>query len=191
MSRLTRLALVAMILTAPKAEAQVADMAAPGVELCDCLPSDAYLKVKKTVFAEGQVTTQYSSNIEVVLVFLTAYGHVGAHAMNLNWPQDLVVGSADLTNLLTGFNFYPPFEEVLCGWEVVNVASHGWILEAIDSAGYSEAYVHESTYDEFDQGDQTYGQCLLNSFDLEMVYLPDSVVRISFVRNYQGNGNAD
>ena len=37
----------------------------------------------------------------------------------------------------------------------------------------TEAYVHESTYDEFDLGDETYGQCLLNSFDLEMVYLPE------------------
>ena len=67
------------------------------------------------------------------------------------------------------------------------MASHGWILEEIDADGYSEAYLHESTFDEFDLGDETYGQCLLNSFDLEMVHLPDSVVRLTFVRKWLGN----
>ena len=71
------------------------------------------------------------------------------------------------------------------------MASHGWILEQIGATGYTEAYVHESTFDEFDLGGGTYGQCLLNSFDLEMVYLPDSVVRLSFVRKYLGNGEVD
>ena len=101
------------------------------------------------------------------------------------------VGSGDLTALLTGFNVYPEFEETLCSWEVVNVASHGWILEQTGAAGFTEAYVHESTFDEFDLGDETYGQCMLNSFDLEMVYLPDSVVRLTFVRKFQGNPDLD
>ena len=74
---------------------------------------------------------------------------------------------------------------------MVNVASHGWILTQPDNDGYSEAYVHESTFDEFDEGPQVYGQCLLNSFDLEMVHLPDSVVRLTFVRKFQGNPPLD
>ena len=111
--------------------------------------------------------------------------------MNLNWPNDLVVGSADLTNMLTGYNQYFEFEETLCSWEVVNVASHGWILQNIDLTLESEAYVHESTYDEFESDGDTYGQCLLNSFDLEMVHLPDSVVRLTFVRKYLGNDSVD
>ena len=172
-------------------DAQVVDDAAAGVELCDCLPADSYILLKKVKTAQGQVTTTYHANVEVLITFLTAYGVIGAHAMNLNWPADLVVGSGDLTALLTGFNHYPAFEETLCSWEVVNVASHGWILEQIDSEGYSEAYVHESTFDEFDLGDETYGQCLLNSFDLEMVYLPDSVVRLTFARKFLGNSAVD
>lgn len=191
MLRFTKLAFVALMLSALPAGAQNVDVATTGVELCDCLPPGAYLRLKKTVFAGGQTTVEYSSNIEVILLFLTAYGHVGAHPMNLSWPNDLAVGSADLTYLLSGFNNYPSFDEVLCNWEVVNVASHGWILEEIGAVGYSEAYVHESTYDEFDNGDQTYGQCLLNSFDLEMIYLPDSVVKISFVKGFLGNGSND
>lgn len=167
--------------------AQTVDGAATGVELCDCLPADAYLLLKRTKFASGMTEVQYTSNIEVLITFLGAYGHVGPHPMNLSWPNDLAVGSADLTKMLSGYSIYPAFESTLCNWEVVNVASHGWILEQIGSEGYSEAYVHESTYDEFDLGSETYGQCLLNSFDLEMVYLPDSVVRLSFVRKYLGN----
>ena len=139
----------------------------------------------------GRATITYHANVEVLITFLTAYGVYGAHAMNLNWPADLVVGAGDLTALLTGFNFYPPFEETLCSWEVVNVASHGWILEEIGADAFTEAYVHESTYDEFDLGDETYGQCLLNSFDLEMVYLPDSVVRLTFARKFLGNPTVD
>jgi len=167
------------------------DDAAAGVELCDCLPADSYILLKKVKTAQGQTNTTYHANVEVLITFLAAYGVFGAHAMNLNWPADLVVGSGDLTAMLTGFNHYPPFEETLCSWEVVNVASHGWILEQIDSEGYSEAYVHESTFDEFDLGDETYGQCLLNSFDLEMVYLPDSVVRLTFARKFLGNPTLD
>ncbi len=170
---------------------QTADGAAVGVELCDCLPADSYLLLKKTVFVPGETHVQYTGNIEVLITFLGAYGHVGPHPMNLSWPNDLAVGSADLTHLLSGYNVYPPFESALCNWEVVNVASHGWILEEIGAVGYSEAYVHESTYDEFDLGTETYGQCMLNSFDLEMVYLPDSVVRLSFVKKYMGNPNVD
>ena len=165
--------------------------ASAGVELCDCLPADSYLMVKKVLSTPGESSISYTSNVEVLITFLTAYGYEGPHAMNLSWPNDLVVGSADLTYLLTGFNSYPEFEETLCSWEVINVASHGWILEQIGATGYTEAYVHESTFDEFDLGGGTYGQCLLNSFDLEMVYLPDSVVRLSFVRKYLGNGEVD
>ena len=172
-------------------DAQMVDDAAAGVELCDCLPADSYILLKKVKTAQGQTNTTYHANVEVLITFLAAYGVFGAHAMNLNWPADLVVGSGDLTAMLTGFNHYPPFEETLCSWEVVNVASHGWILEQIDSEGYSEAYVHESTFDEFDLGDETYGQCLLNSFDLEMVYLPDSVVRLTFARKFLGNPTLD
>lgn len=168
-------------------KAQEVDIAAAGVQLCDCLPADAYILIKKEKTANGQSTITYHANVEVLITFLTAYGNVGAHAMNLNWPADLVVGAGDLTALLTGFNHYPPFAETLCSWEVINVASHGWILEEIDADGYSEAYLHESTFDEFDLGDETYGQCLLNSFDLEMVHLPDSVVRLTFVRKWLGN----
>lgn len=173
------------------ANAQNVDVASAGVELCDCLPSDEYLLVKKSVSMNGETSTVHHANVEVLITFLTAYGHIGAHALNLTWPYDLVVGSADLTALLTGFNFYPPFEDVLCSWEVINVASHGWILEETDAVGYSEAYVHETTFDEFDLGDETYGQCLLNSFDLEMVYLPDSVVRMTFVRKFQSDVSLD
>lgn len=171
------------------AESQVVDEAAAGVELCDCLPADSYILLKKLKTVGGESTITYHANVEVLITFLTAYGVYGAHAMNLNWPADLVVGAGDLTALLTGFNFYPPFEETLCSWEVVNVASHGWILEEIGADAFTEAYVHESTYDEFDLGDETYGQCLLNSFDLEMVYLPDSVVRLTFARKFLGNGD--
>ena len=165
---------------------QTADGAATGVEICDCLPADSYLLLKKTRFVPGHTAVQYTSNVEVLITFLGAYGHVGPHPMNLSWPNDLAVGSADLTHLLTGFNVYPPFESTLCDWEVVNVASHGWILEQIGADNDTEAYIHESTYDEFDLGNETYGQCMLNSFDLEMVYLPDSVVRLSFVKRYLG-----
>lgn len=168
--------------------AQTADIAMAGVQICDCLPADNYLLLKKKKTVDGVASTVFHANVEVLITFLTAYGHVGAHALNLNWPTDLIVGSADLTAMLTGFNHYPPFEETLCSWEVVNVASHGWILEQIDAAGYSEAYIHESTFDEFLEGAQTYGQCGLNSFDLEMVYLPDSVIRLTFVRKFLGNG---
>ena len=168
-------------------KAQEVDIAAAGVQLCDCLPADSYILIKKEKTASGQSTITYHANVEVLITFLTAYGNVGAHAMNLNWPSDLVVGAGDLTALLTGFNHYPPFAETLCSWEGINVASPGWILEEIDAVGYSEAYLHESTFDEFDLGDETYGQCLLNSFDLEMVHLPDSVVRLTFVRKWLGN----
>lgn len=171
--------------------AQVVDMAAAEVALCDCLPAEEYILLKKVKSMSGETATQYFGNVESLITFLSAYGHVGAHALNLNWPVDLVVGAGDLTALLTGYNHYIEFAEVLCAWEVVNVASHGWILTQPDIAGYSEAYVHESTFDEFDQGDETYGQCLLNSFDLEMVYLPDSVVRLTFVRKFQGNPTLD
>ena len=173
------------------AHAQVVDMAASEVPLCDCLPADEYIILKMVKGQNGTTTTQYFGNVESLITFLTAYGHIGAHALNLNWPMDLVVGSGDLTALLTGYNQYMEFEDILCSWEVVNVASHGWILTQPDTPGYSEAYVHESTFDEFDQGDETYGQCLLNSFDLEMVYLPDSVVRLTFVRKFQGNPSFD
>ena len=172
-------------------EAQVVDIAAAEVSLCDCLPAEEYIILKKVKHASGATTTQYYGNVESLITFLTAYGHDGAHALNLNWPADLVVGAGDLTALLTGYNHYLDFEETLCSWEVVNVASHGWILTQPDNDGYSEAYVHESTFDEFDQGDETYGQCLLNSFDLEMVHLPDSVVRLTFVRKFQGNPPLD
>jgi len=172
-------------------EAQVVDIAAAEVPLCDCLPAEEYIILKKVKHASGATTTQYYGNVESLITFLTAYGYDGAHALNLNWPADLVVGAGDLTALLTGYNHYLDFEETLCSWEVVNVASHGWILTQPDNDGYSEAYVHESTFDEFDQGDETYGQCLLNSFDLEMVHLPDSVVRLTFVRKFQGNPPLD
>ena len=172
-------------------EAQVVDIAAAEVPLCDCLPAEEYIILKKVKHASGATTTQYYGNVESLITFLTAYGHDGALALNLNWPADLVVGAGDLTALLTGYNHYLDFEETLCSWEVVNVASHGWILTQPDNDGYSEAYVHESTFDEFDQGDETYGQCLLNSFDLEMVHLPDSVVRLTFVRKFQGNPPLD
>lgn len=191
MWRLLTISLLLAVGACLPANAQNADYAATGVELCDCLPADSYLLLKKLHFADGVTTIQYSANIEVVLAFLGAYGTIGAHPMNLNWPNDLVVGSADLTYVLTGFNHYPAFEDALCNWEVVNVASHGWILEEIGAAGYSEAYVHESTYDEFETGTETYGQCMLNSFDLEMVFLPDSVVRLSFVKKYLGNPSVD
>ena len=177
--------------TPASSEAQVVDMAAADVALCDCLPAEEYIILKKVKHASGTTTTQYFANVESLITFLTAYGHAGPHALNINWPADLVVGAGDLTALLTGFDIYPEFEETLCAWEVVNVASHGWILIEPDMDGYSEAYVHESTFDEFDQGDETYGQCLLNSFDLEMVYLPDSVVRLTFVRKFQGNPTVD
>ncbi|MBL6619299.1 MAG: hypothetical protein ISP54_02970 [Flavobacteriales bacterium] len=192
MPRLTFFVGMMLILNIPQASSQVADYAGTGVDLCDCLPADSYLLLKKTVAVPGDPTlVQFMGSVEVLITFLGAYGHIGAHAMNLNWPYDLVVGSADLTNLLTGFNQYLDFEESLCSWEVVNVASHGWILQQIDTTVVSEAYVHESTYDEFLDDGATYGQCLLNSFDLEMVYLPDSVVRLTFVRKYLGNPNAD
>jgi len=191
MRRLLAISLL-LVMGAPNSVwAQNADAAGVGVELCDCLPADAYLLLKKYHFANGVSTVQYSANIEVMLAFLGAYGTIGAHPMNLNWPEDLIVGSADLTYVLTGFNHYPDFDETLCNWEVVNVASHGWILEEIGAMEYSEAYIHESTYDEFELGNESYGQCLLNSFDLEMVYLPDSVVRLSFVRKYLGNPSVD
>jgi len=186
----TLMLFLSLLRSAP-VDAQVVDDAAAGVELCDCLPADSYILLKKVKTAQGQTNTSYHANVEVLITFLAAYGVFGAHAMNLNWPADLVVGSGDLTAMLTGFNHYPPFEQTLCSWEVVNVASHGWILEQIDSEGYSEAYVHESTFDEFDLGDETYGQCLLNSFDLEMVYLPDSVVRLTFARKFLGNPTLD
>ena len=186
----TLMLFLSLLWSAP-VDAQVVDDAAAGVELCDCLPADSYILLKKVKTAQGQTNTTYHANVEVLITFLAAYGVFGAHAMNLNWPADLVVGSGDLTAMLTGFNHYPPFEQTLCSWEVVNVASHGWILEQIDSEGYSEAYVHESTFDEFDLGDETYGQCLLNSFDLEMVYLPDSVVRLTFARKFLGNPTLD
>lgn len=172
-------------------QAQVEEIASSGLELCDCLPADAYLLLKKVKSASGTTEVSYFANVESLITFLTGYGHFGAHAMNLNWPADMVVGSGDLTALLIGFNVYPEFEETLCSWEVVNVASHGWILEQTGAAGFTEAYVHESTFDEFDLGDETYGQCMLNSFDLEMVYLPDSVVRLTFVRKFQGNPDLD
>ena len=175
----------------PPVHAQVQDYASSGTELCDCLPADSYLLLKKVKHASGVTETSYFANVESLITFLTGYGHVGAHALNLNWPADMVVGSGDLTALLTGFSIYPPFEETLCSWEVVNVASHGWIMEQTGAVGYTEAYVHESTFDEFEMGDETYGQCMLNSFDLEMVYLPDSVVRLTFVRKFQGNPNMD
>ena len=182
----------ALLLNVSTIRGQSVDFASAGVELCDCLPAESYLLLKKTVSIPGEAPSiQYMGSVEVLITFLGAYGHVGAHAMNLNWPNDLVVGSSDLTNLLTGYNHYLEFEESLCSWEVTNVASHGWILEQIDTSVISEAYVHESTYDEFDNGDATYGQCLLNSFDLEMVHLPDSVVRLTFVRKYLGNPNVD
>ena len=191
--RLLSIAIFLLLLLSwsPSVKAQLVDDAAAGVELCDCLPADSYLLVKKLKIVGGEATTTYHANVEVLISFLTAYGVFGAHAMNLNWPADLVVGAGDLTALLTGFNHYPAFEESLCSWEVVNVASHGWILEEIDATAFTEAYVHESTYDEFDLGDETYGQCLLNSFDLEMVHLPDSVVRLTFVRKFLGNPTVD
>jgi len=191
--RLLSIAIFLLLLLSwsPSMKAQLVDDAAAGVELCDCLPADSYLLVKKLKIVGGEATTTYHANVEVLISFLTAYGVFGAHAMNLNWPADLVVGAGDLTALLTGFNHYPAFEESLCSWEVVNVASHGWILEEIDATAFTEAYVHESTYDEFDLGDETYGQCLLNSFDLEMVHLPDSVVRLTFVRKFLGNPTVD
>lgn len=191
MFRLTLFSVVLLLLLPFETRAQNADIAAAGVTLCDCLPPEAYLLVRKATTIDGETAIDFHANVEVLITFLTAYGHIGAHALNLNWPADLVVGSGDLTSLLTGFNHYPPFEETLCSWEVVNVASHGWILELIDVAEYSEAYVHETTFDEFDSGPQTYGQCVLNSFDLEMVYLPDSVVKLSFVRKFAGNGVVD
>ncbi|MDA8695474.1 hypothetical protein N9C70_04970 [Flavobacteriales bacterium] len=187
MNRLCLLVTAILLCYTNHLSAQTVDGAGTGVEICDCLPADSYLLLKKTKFTFGNTQVQYTSNIEVLISFLGAYGHVGPHAMNLSWPNDLAVGSADLTNVLSGFNYYPSFESTLCNWEVMNVASHGWILEEIGASGYSEAYIHESTYDEFDLGNETYGQCLLNSFDLEMVYLPDSVVRLSFVRKFLGN----
>lgn len=183
------LALIALSGTTVKA--QSVDHAAAGVQLCDCLPPEDYLLLKKTITIDGQASVEFHANVESVITFLTAYGHIGGHALNLNWPNDLVVGSADLTALLTGFNHYPPFEETLCAWEVMTVASHGWILALSDSDVFTEAYVHESTFDEFDLGPETYGQCGLNSFDLEMVHLPDSVVRLSFVRKFQDNPPTD
>ena len=83
-------------------DAQVVDDAAAGVELCDCLPADSYILLKKMKTAQGQTTTTYHANVEVLITFLAAYGVSGAHAMNLNWPADLVVGSGDLTAMLTG-----------------------------------------------------------------------------------------
>ena len=168
--------------------AQTVDGAATGVELCDCLPADAYLLLKRTKFASGMTEVQYTSNIEVLITFLGAYGHVGPHPMNLSWPNDLAVGSADLTKMLSGYSIYPAFESTLCNWEV-GQCGQPWMDFRANwfRRDTSEAYVHESTYDEFDLGSETYGQCLLNSFDLEMVYLPDSVVRLSFVRKYLGN----
>ena len=189
--RLLAALLTLLALSATSVQAQSVDYAAAGVALCDCLPSEDYLLLKKTVTIDGHPTVHIHANVESVITFLTAYGHVGGHALNLNWPQDLVVGSADLTALLTGYNYYPPFEETLCAWEVMTVASHGWILELSGSDVFTEAYVHESTFDEFDLGPETYGQCGLNSFDLEMVYLPDSVVRLSFVRKFQENPTLD
>jgi hypothetical protein len=191
MFRLFTIACLFLVIAPQVSSAQSVDIASAGVELCECLPEDEYLLVKKVLTMNGETSIMFHANVEVLITFLTAYGHIGAHALNLTWPYDLVVGSADLTAILTGFNDYPEFADVLCSWEVINVASHGWILEEIDAEGYSEAYVHESTFDEFDLGDETYGQCLLNSFDLEMVYLPDSVVRLTFVRKFQGNGPID
>ena len=179
--------LFTMLACVSSAQAQVVDGAAAGVELCDCLPADSYILLKKLKVAGGETSITYHANVEVLITFLAAYGIHGAHAMNLNWPADLVVGAGDLTALLTGFNHYPPFEATLCQWEVINVASHGWILEETGADAFTEAYVHESTYDELDLGNETYGQCLLNSFDLEMVHLPDSVVRLTFVRKWLGN----
>lgn len=173
------------------AEGQVVDLAAADVPLCDCLPAEEYLLLKKVKVHDESTSIEYFGTVESLISFLTAFGFVGAHAWNLNWPEDMVVGAGDLTTMLTGFNHTIGFEEALCAWEVVVVASHGWILTQPETPGYSEAYVHESTFDEFDQGDETYGQCLLNSFDLEMVYLPDSVVRLTFVRKFQGNPTFD
>lgn len=167
--------------------AQQEPMALPGMPICECLPTDEYLLIQKWVNTGGEVTIQHSTTVETLITFLTAYGFVGGHVMNFNWPQDMVVGSADLTALFTGFNHNPPFDELLCSWEVVNVASHGWILVQTDNPENSEAYVHETIFDEFEEGSEQYGQCQLNSFDLEMVYLPDSVVRLRFARKFGNN----
>ena len=80
----------------------------------------------------------------MLITFLTAYGVYGAHAMN-RIGRPIWSSGRRLTALLTGFT-YPPFEETLCSWEVVNVASHGWILEEIGADAFTE-HTHESTYD--------------------------------------------
>ena len=134
-------------------------------------PAEEYLLIQKWVDVDGDLTLEHSATVETLITFLGSYGFVGGHVMNFNWPLDLVVGSADLTALISGFNYNPDFTEALCSWEVVNVASHGWILVQPEAEGYSEAYVHETIFDEFDEGPQVMCQCLLNSFDLEMVYL--------------------
>ena len=173
------------------AKGQELSLALPGTQLCDCLRAEEYLLIQKWVDVDGELTLVNSATVETLITFLGAYGFVGGHVMNFNWPLDLVVGSADLTALISGFNYNPDFTEALCSWEVVNVASHGWILIQSEAGGYSEAYVHETIFDEFDDGPQVYGQCLLNSFDLEMVYLPDSVVRLRFARKFQSNPPLD
>ena len=59
-----RLLPIAFVLTlflswSPTAEAQVVDEAAAGVELCDCLPADSYILLKKLKTVGGESTITY------------------------------------------------------------------------------------------------------------------------------------
>ncbi len=158
----------------------------PGEGLCECLDPADYLLLKKKLTIANTGFVSYYANIEVLISFLGYYGLFEPHVYNLNYPDDLLVGVGDLSSLLTGFNVYPTFSGALCSWNVVVVASHGWILDGGD--GSNEAYIHESSFDEFDgTGDEMFGACDLNSFDLEMVY-SDSVVMLTFAKRYAGGG---
>jgi hypothetical protein len=161
--------------------------AVPGEGLCTCLDPENYLILKKKTTVSNTSFTEYYAGVETLISFLGYYGLAEPHIYNLNYPDDLLVGIGDLSALLTGFNVYPSFDGAMCSWAVVMVASHGWILS--DDTGVAEAYIHESSFDEFDDAEvELFGSCDLNSFDLEMVYLPDSVVMLTFAKRYSGGG---
>ena len=60
--------------------AQTADVAMAGVQICDCLPADNYLLVKKKKTVEGVASTVFHANVEVLITFLTAYREPGVRA---------------------------------------------------------------------------------------------------------------
>ena len=183
------MALFVLMLCATRFAAAQDTYVVPGDALCECLDPDNYLLLKKRLSIGNIQTTMYYANIEVLISFLGYYGLSEPHVFNLNYPSDLIVGVGDLSALLTGFNVYPTFDGTLCAWNVVSVASHGWILNGANPG--DEAYIHEYSFDEFDDvGTGQFGSCDLNSFDLEAVY-QDSVIKSTFAKRYTGGGAPD